>query len=82
MFAGTTTVKRLTGTSSPSFNTSTNVLTLPNVTGVQWRVNGVNKTAGAQPALTVGQTAYVTALPLAGHKIEGDDDWTYDYVAP
>jgi hypothetical protein len=63
----------------PSYNSGTHVITLPAVTGVQWKINGVNKTSGAQPALTVGQTANVTAHALAGYVLEGDDDWVYDY---
>jgi hypothetical protein len=63
----------------PSYNDTTHVVTLPAVTGVQWRVNGEDATPGAQPALDVGETAYVTAHATAGYTLEGDDDWTYDY---
>lgn len=63
----------------PSYNDSTHVVTLPAVTGVQWKVNGVNKTAGAQPALSVGQTATVTAVGQAGYNVVGDDEWTFSY---
>lgn len=63
----------------PSYVAGTHIVTLPTVTGVQWKINGVNKAAGAQPALTVGQTAAVTAHPLAGYLLTGDEDWTYDY---
>jgi hypothetical protein len=79
LFEGTTTDVRLTGANSPSYNAGTHVVTLPAVTGVTWKINGVTKTAGAQPALTVGQTANVTAHPADGYAIDGDDDWTYDY---
>ena len=79
-FSGTITVVD-TGTpaNQPTYNSGTHVVTLPSVTGIQWKINGVNKTAGAQPALTVGQTANVTAHALAGYSIDGDDDWTFDY---
>jgi hypothetical protein len=64
----------------PTYNSGTHVVTLPAVTGVQWKVNGVNKASGAQPALSVGQTAEVTATPAdTDHVITGDNDWTYDY---
>lgn len=65
----------------PSYNSGTHVITLPAVTGIQWKINGVNKTNGAQPALTVGQTAAVTAHPTAGYVLKpgSDDDWTYSY---
>lgn len=63
----------------PSYDSGTHVVTLPTVTGVQWKINGVNKAPGAQPALTVGQTAEVTAHAQAGYNLQGDDDWTFDY---
>ena len=77
--AGLTTVDMGTSANQPTYNSGTHVVTLPSVTGVQWKVNGVNKTAGAQPALTTGQTAEVTAHAQAGYNLEGDEDWTYDY---
>lgn len=63
----------------PSYNAATHVVTLPAVVGVQWKINGVNKASGAQPALTVGQTAQVVATPLNDYSLEGDTDWTFDY---
>lgn len=63
----------------PAYNDSTHVVTLPSVTGVQWKINGVNKSSGAQPALTSGQTATVTAVATAGYTIVGDDEWVYTY---
>jgi hypothetical protein len=63
----------------PSYDDATHVVTLPAVAGVQWKVNGVNKAAGAQPALTVGQTAKVTAVGQAGYNVVGDDEWTFSY---
>lgn len=79
LFAGAITSVRLQGANAPTYNGTTRVVTIPAVTGVQWKVNGVNKTAGAQPAMTVGQTSVVTAVPLTGYTITGDDDWTFDY---
>lgn len=79
-FAGALTVVDMaTFANQPTYNSGTHVVTLPSVTGVQWKINGVNKTAGAQPAMTVGQTSEVTAHPLAGYQLDGDTDWTYDY---
>lgn len=63
----------------PSYNSGTHVVTLPTVTGVQWKINGVNKAPGAQPAMTTGQTSEVTATPTAGYTLEGDTDWVFDY---
>jgi len=77
--AGVTTVDLGTPANQPTYNAGTHVVTLPAVTGVQWKINGVNKTAGAQPALSVGQTAEVTAHSTAGYVLSGDDDWTFDY---
>lgn len=79
MFAGSLTEVRVAGANAPTYNTATHVVTLPAVTGVSWKVNGVTKTAGAQPALTVGQTAVVTAHPQPGYLVTGDDDWVFDY---
>lgn len=63
----------------PTYNGATHVVTLPAVAGVQWKVNGVNRAPGAQPALAVGQTAEVDATPLPGYSLDGDTDWSYDY---
>lgn len=76
---GLTTVDLGTPANQPTYNSGTHVVTLPSVTGVQWKINGVNKTAGAQPALTVGQTAEVTANATTGYTLSGSDEWTYDY---
>lgn len=80
ILAGTVTeVNMGAGANQPSYNSGTHVVTLPAVTGVQWKVNGVNKAAGAQPALTTGQTAEVTAHPQPGFDLDGDTDWTYTF---
>src|SRR4051812_4445619 len=79
-FQGTTTdVNTATAANQPTYNSSTHIVTLLNVTGVQWKVNGVNKAPGAQPALTTGQTAEITAVAQTGYTIKGDTDWTYTY---
>jgi hypothetical protein len=76
---GLTDVDMGTFANQPSYNSGTHVVTLPTVTGVQWKINGVNKAPGAQPALGVGETAEVTAHAQSGYNLEGDDSWTYDY---
>jgi hypothetical protein len=76
---GTTNVDLGTSANQPQYNAGTHVLTLPTVTGVQWKVNGTNKAPGAQPALTAGQTAEVEAVAQAGFNLQGDDEWTFDY---
>jgi hypothetical protein len=79
VFAGTVAAVRLTGANAPSYNAATHVVTLPAVTGVVWYVNGTETAAGAQPALGVGETAYVTAEPAPDYTVTGDNDWTFDY---
>jgi hypothetical protein len=74
---GETAVDMATDASRPTFVDATGVLTLPAVTGVQWRVNGVNKAAGAQPAIAAGATIEVTAHAQPGYNLVGDDDWTF-----
>lgn len=74
---GVTNVNMALTANQPTYNDTTKVVTLPAVTGVQWKVNGVNKAAGAQPALAPGATAEVTAHALAGYNLQGDDRWVY-----
>jgi hypothetical protein len=62
----------------PAYNDSTHVITLPAVTGVVWKIDGVTKT-GAQPALTSGQSKTVIATPAAGYNIVGDDEFTFSF---
>lgn len=77
--AGVTAVDMGTFANQPSYNSGTHVITLPSVTGVQWKINGEDVAPGAQPALSVGETAEVTAHAQSGYNLVGDDDWTYDY---
>ena len=76
---GVTAVDMGTFANQPSYNSGTHVITLPAVTGVQWKINGEDVSSGAQPALSVGETAEVTAHAQSGYNLVGDDDWTYDY---
>lgn len=81
IFAGTLTAVNMNlPANQPTFDAGTDVVTLPAVTGVQWKINGVNKTPGAQPALTAGQTAEVTAHALATYYLTGDTDWAFTYT--
>jgi len=63
----------------PTYVSGTHIVTLPTVTGVTWKINGVTKSAGAQPALTVGQSSFITAHATTGYRLIGNDDWTFDY---
>jgi hypothetical protein len=80
MFDGALIEVDLTTTAKqPAYNDSTFVVTLPNVTGIQWKINGQNRASGAQPALAAGATAKVTAVPTAGYKLSSasDNDWSF-----
>lgn len=77
--AGLTAVPMGTPANQPTYVSGTHIITLPSVTGIVWKINGVTKTAGAQPALTVGQVAQVTATPATGYIVTGDNDWTFNY---
>ncbi len=70
---------RLVGANAPTYDAGTHVVTLPAVVGTTWKVNGITKAAGAQPAMIAGQTSVVTAHAAAGYVIDGDNDWTFDF---
>lgn len=61
----------------PTFVEGTGVVTLPNVTGVQWYQDGVAKNSGAQTAVGAGATTEITARAQTGYRITGDTDWTF-----
>jgi hypothetical protein len=62
----------------PTFVEGTGVITLPAVTGVQWKVGGVNKAPGAQPAIASGSQATVRATAQSGFNLVGDETWTFE----
>jgi hypothetical protein len=84
-------VLRGTGTlatpTAPTFNSSTGVITIPTVTGVTYKTQGTGPlgaddttlAAGAQTALTAGQTQSVKAVPNTGYYFPHnfDADWTF-----
>lgn len=75
MFSGTTT--QVTPT-APTYNTSTHVITIPTVTGVIYKINGVTKTG----TVTITEDTVVNAVPATGYKFPpvSDDDWFFDFV--
>jgi hypothetical protein len=77
---GVTNVDLNLAANQPTFNNGTGVVTLPAVTGVQWQVDGDDVAAGAQPAIAVGETAYVSAKETAGYNLRGDSDWAFERV--
>lgn len=77
--SGLTEVDMGTPANQPTYNAGTHVVTLPAVTGVQWQIDGEDVSSGAQPALSVGETAHIEATAASGYQIVGDEDWTFNY---
>lgn len=79
IFTGATIEVRMTGANAPTYNSTTHVVTIPTVTGVTFLINGVEAAPGPQPAMDVGETSNVVAVPDTGYTVTGDEDWTFDY---
>jgi hypothetical protein len=75
--AGVTDVNMAIAANQPTFVAGTGVITLPAVTGVQWKIDGVDAANGAQPAIPSDSTAEVTAHAQATYNLIGDDEWTF-----
>lgn len=76
LFAGSVTT--ITVITAPTYNSTTDLVTIPTVTGVQFYLNGTAVAAGTHP---ITADAVVTARPTAGY-IFGplvDDDWFIDF---
>ena len=77
---GVTTVDMGTLANQPTYNSGTHVVTLPAVTGVAWKINGVDASSGAQTAMTSGQVSEVEATAAdASHVLVGDTDWVFSF---
>jgi hypothetical protein len=74
---GETDVNLATVANQPTFVEGTGVITLPAVTGIQWKVGGVNKAPGAQPAIGSGSSATVRATAQPGYNLVGDETWNF-----
>jgi hypothetical protein len=63
----------------PSFDSGTDTITIPVVTGVDYKVNNVVVAAGP---LVITEDTVVTASPQQGYKFPAvsDNDWYYDFV--
>lgn len=63
----------------PTYNAETKVITIPSVTGVIYSIDGVDKTAGALPAIT--ETTEVEARPAVGYSFATgvEDSWVFVY---
>jgi len=66
---------------APSFNTSTNTITIPAVTGVDYVIDGVVQAAGP---VVIEQTTDVVAEPKSGYYLAplSTRNWTFSYTAP
>lgn len=79
MFGGEVTEVRLTGPNAPTYDDVLHVVTIPDVTGINWKINGTDAAPGPQAAMGIGDSSSITARATAGYMIVGDDDWTFDY---
>lgn len=76
IFAGT--VTEVTPTAS-TYSSSTDLVTIPAVTGVIYKLNGVVKAAGTHP---ITATSFVQAFPAVGYKFAKpvDDRWVHVFA--
>ncbi|QFG13627.1 major tail protein [Arthrobacter phage Shepard] len=60
---------------APTYNATTDQITIPTVTGVEYYIDGVKRTNGS--LVTITQNTLVTAQPATGYKfpVPSDNDW-------
>lgn len=60
---------------APTYNSTTKVITIPTVTGVIYKIDGVTKTG----TVTITKDTVVTAVPAKGYKFPAvtDNDWLF-----
>lgn len=77
LFSGTVTTVTPT---APTYNASTDIITIPSVTGVIYKVNGVVAPSGSFGPIT--ESVVVTAEPAAGYRFPPvtDDDWLITFA--
>ncbi len=65
---------------APSYNSTTDQITIPTITGVDYYIDGVKRTNGT--LVTIAANTLVTAQPAAGYKfpVPSDNDWLITYV--
>jgi hypothetical protein len=70
----------LVETQAPAYNAATDIITIPNVVGVEYLIDGNVVPAG--PFGPIAADTVVTAQPTAGHAFtpESDDDWTIRFA--
>jgi hypothetical protein len=68
-------------TSAPTYDSATDIITIPNVTGVIYSIDGDDVAAGPFGPITASKV--VQARPAAGYKFSStsDNDWSVTYVA-
>lgn len=66
-------------TVAPTYDNTTDVITIPSVTGVEYYINGELQAAG--PTAPITQDTVVTALPAPGYSFTetSDTDWTINF---
>lgn len=77
LFAGSVTTVTPT---TPSFVAGTGIITIPSVTGVQYRRSDTNQVVtGTVTITTPGSSLLIKALPIAGYKLNPatDNDWSF-----
>lgn len=76
MFEGTTIEVAPT---APTYNSSTDTITIPGTTGVVYQINDVPVAAGP---VVITEDTVVTAVPAPGYKFPEvtDNDWFFDFV--
>jgi hypothetical protein len=74
LFSGTVSVATPT---APTYNSTTKVITIPTVTGVIYKINGVTKTG----TVTITVDTVVNAVPAVGYRFPAvsDDDWFFSF---
>src|SRR5690349_5217225 len=77
IFAGALTTATPT---APTYNSTTDIMTIPSVTGVEYRIGGVVVPSGSYGPIT--ENTLVTANPLPGYKFPTptDDDWLITFA--
>jgi len=76
-------IKRVVGTlvtpTAPSFNGTTNTITVPTTTGVIYSIDGTDKTGN----VVISETAEVEARPASGYTFPSNINrtWVYNYTA-
>lgn len=76
-------IKRASGTevipTAPTFVPATGVLTIPNITGIEYYIDDVLATAGAQSPIAGGESVTVNAVATEGYyiKLNVTTEWNY-----